>query len=202
MVEAIVLAAGFSHRMGAQNKLLLSFREQPMLRCVLEELIGTSIQRIIVVTGFEHEKIVTILPPSEKITVAYNPNYHRGQITSVQFGIQSLSNDATGFMICLSDMPFLTSDHYEEVIRVFDHNLPVLTYPIIAPNNGKRPGNPVLFHRQFIPDFLALTDVETGKIIMQQYPQHVFKMMTTHPHYFIDIDTPEDYQEYANRLLV
>ncbi|NJL73943.1 MAG: nucleotidyltransferase family protein [Saprospiraceae bacterium] len=202
MIEAIVLAAGFSHRMGAQNKLLLSFRDQPMLRCVLEELIDTSIQRIIVVTGFEHEKIVTIPPPSEKITVVYNPNYQRGQITSVQFGIQSLSDDATGFMICLSDMPFLTSDHYEEVIRVFDHNLPVLTYPIIVPNSGKRPGNPVLFHRQFIPDFLALTDAENGKIIMQRSSATCFSMMTIHPHYFIDIDTPEDYQEYGNRFWV
>ena len=56
MLSAVVLAAGMSTRMG-QNKLLLNFREKPLIVHAVGTLLASEIDEVIVVLGHETEKM-------------------------------------------------------------------------------------------------------------------------------------------------
>ena len=197
MMTAIVLAAGLSNRMGTKNKLLLPYRGKPMLGHTLENLLLTTVENIVVVVGFEHAEVEKTIPIHPKIKIIYNPEYASGQVASVQRGVLALSEYSTGFMICLSDMPFLQQSDYQDLIFTFYDKITSLHYPIIIPHDGSRPGNPAIFHTYFRDAFLRFA--QAGKEVIQQNSQYLYKMTTTNPNYFIDIDTPEEYQKYCKK---
>jgi len=43
MISAIILAAGESKRMGEQNKLLLPFRGQTLIECILDTVLSSNV---------------------------------------------------------------------------------------------------------------------------------------------------------------
>ena len=57
MTTAIVLAAGSSIRMGLENKLTLPYSSSTILETVIDQLLASDIDEIIVVLGHEKEKI-------------------------------------------------------------------------------------------------------------------------------------------------
>ena len=51
MVTAIVLAAGLSKRMGNKNKLLLPYKNKTVIETVVENIIASGIEEVIVVVS-------------------------------------------------------------------------------------------------------------------------------------------------------
>ena len=60
-IAAVVLAAGFSHRFGADNKLLAMIDGQPMLTHVLDCVASLSLARKIVVVRRDDGAVVDLL---------------------------------------------------------------------------------------------------------------------------------------------
>jgi len=85
---AIVLAAGFSSRMGA-FKPLLPFGERTVVAHVVANLRAAGLQRIHVVTGFEAENLAPELNRLG-VTRAHNPDFAKGMFSSVRAGVASL----------------------------------------------------------------------------------------------------------------
>ena len=56
-ISATILAAGASKRMGKQNKLLMPINNMSVIRLVCKTVLATRIDSIIVVTGYEHQKV-------------------------------------------------------------------------------------------------------------------------------------------------
>ena len=76
-IAAVVLAAGRSSRMGAENKLLQPVHGKPMLTHVLDALDASKAGRIVVVTGHEREAVEALLEGRHVETV-HNPDYAEG----------------------------------------------------------------------------------------------------------------------------
>lgn len=87
-VTAILLAAGFSRRMGDRNKLLLTVRGVPMIRHMVTIYSAVATGPVLVVTGHQAEEIETVLAGSPAKTV-HNPDYALGQSTSVTCGLRA-----------------------------------------------------------------------------------------------------------------
>ena len=82
-VEAILLSAGESSRMG-KPKALLDWFGEPLILAQTHSLIEGGADRVIVVTGAHHDEISTALTHEPNITIANNPNWSQGKTTSIK----------------------------------------------------------------------------------------------------------------------
>ena len=193
-ISAIVLAAGSSRRMGKTNKLLLPWKDKPLLRHVVDQILDIPVMEVIVVTGYQHATISSCLKGLQ-VRLVHNPQYHRGMTSSIQTGVRHAQPSATGYLICLSDMPLLTTEDY----RHFLSHLHVerLQPRIGIPSYRGQTGNPVYFSRFFRQSILQHFHPEGCKHIVRSHPQYVRQVEMPSESVLIDIDTTEDYDRWA-----
>lgn len=117
-VSAIVLAAGLSQRMGQQNKLLLKIGTQTLIEKVVETVLKSKIEEVIVVLGHEAIKIQRILR-GKKIKMIKNPLYQLGMTTSIQIGVQAASKESKAYIIVLGDLVHLEVTELNLLIETF-----------------------------------------------------------------------------------
>lgn len=103
---AIVLAAGLSKRFGTQNKLLIDWEGEVLIRRVVQTAVE-SVGQVVVVTGHEAESIETVLAVLP-VQVVRNERYPEGMGTSIAAGIRAVPL-GSGFLIVPGDMPRLTA---------------------------------------------------------------------------------------------
>lgn len=192
-ISAIFSAAGSSTRMGKANKLLLHFGNATLIEHTFKQLKKSTIDEIVVVTGFDNDQIKKTLS-KEKVIFKYNPNHITGLTSSIQTGIKSLSNECDGYMITLSDMPYLTKDDYNMVLKTFRSFYkedPI----IVVPQINERMGNPVIFSKEFKDEVLKHQKPEGCKDIILKNDKFVKKISLNNSNAFKDIDRPEDYKK-------
>ena len=199
MIEAIVLAAGLSSRMGEQNKLMLPFQGKSILQHAIDVLLTAKIDPVTVVTGHEQEKIHSLLA-NRKVSFVHNKRYQEGQLTSIQKGLSQLSPSCTAFFICLSDMPLLTAVDYDALIDTY--NTTGISEPIVVPHNSERAGNPKLFDIHYKKEILSLDTLkhQGAKGILKRYVDNLVYYSTNNLGFFLDVDTPSAYQELLDSL--
>lgn len=189
-VSAIVLAAGLSSRMGAENKLLLPVDGKPMVRVVVERLLEAGVEEVLVVTGYEVERIQEALS-SLPVKMIFNPNYRRGMTSSIQTGVAAASG--LGYMICPGDMPFLQSADYRQMRAFFGEKHREDAACICAPvYQGKR-GHPVVFAAHYREEILQHKEPEGCKGIVGAHHDHLYTLPFSTSSILRDMDTPEDY---------
>ena len=191
MISAIILAAGESRRMGVQNKLLLQIDSEVLIRKFVKSVSNSLVDAVLVVVGFEAEKIKAVLH-DQAVKFVENPSYEEGMTTSIQSGVKASSNESTGLMICLADMPFAETSDLNLLIQAFNDYRNTESSLIIVPVfQGKR-GNPVLFSEVF-RDKILTHKGEGCREIVRQFPHYVKEVSMENDNLLRDIDTPEDY---------
>ncbi|MDX2250326.1 MAG: nucleotidyltransferase family protein [Bacteroidia bacterium] len=192
MISAILLAAGMSRRMGAENKLLLPFRGKPLVAHIIEEILASQPGEIIVVTGHEAEEINFLLK-DKPVKIVYNEKYSEGMTTSIQAGVRNANETSEGYMICLSDQPLITAAEYRLIVDAFLREKRTDEKTIQVPIfEGKR-GNPVIFSFVYRAIILEHKRMEGCREIISGNPSHVHYLSVENSHILTDIDTPEDY---------
>lgn len=191
-ISAIVLAAGESRRMGSQNKLLLPFENKPLITHVVDTILQAEVDEVIVVVGHEAVRIRHALE-GYGITCAHNPDYPAGMTTSIRVGVEVASADASGFMICLSDLPLITSAELNHLIAAFREANEQNDCHIIRPIYKDTPGNPVLFPASYRTDIIANQEMTGCKNLIRQNQNLVLDLEMPTDHVLRDIDTPDTY---------
>ena len=191
MISAIILAAGESRRMGAQNKLLLQIGSEVLIRKFVESVCASAADAVLVVLGHEAEKIKAVL---QDLTVSFvnNTCFEEGMTTSIQSGVKAASTESTGLMICLADLPFAETSDFNRLIQAFTDFRRTESSLIIVPVFQGQRGNPVLFSAEFRDKILAHKG-EGCREIVRQYPQSVREVCMENDNLLRDIDTPVDY---------
>ncbi len=187
MISAIVLAAGTSSRMGTKNKLLLPFKDSIFIEHVMNELLQSKVNEVVVVLGHEKDKIKQLFTQKE-IIFTVNENYNSGMTSSIQTGVKATSKKTDGYLICLSDMPFLTTKDYNKILAAISGNK-----EIILPFYKNQKGNPVYFSKGFKDDILNHNEPDGCKNIVQNNKNALVKVPFKHTHILEDIDTEEAY---------
>src|SRR5258708_16746411 len=85
MLSAIVLAAGSSRRMENKNKLLLPYKGKTVLAHTIGNILSAGIGEVIVVTGFEAEKVQENIRHLS-VRFVHNPQHKTGMTGSIQPG--------------------------------------------------------------------------------------------------------------------
>jgi molybdenum cofactor cytidylyltransferase len=137
---AVVLAAGRSTRMGAQNKLLLEIEPGvAIVRRVVERARKSGAGPVYVVTGHEAQKVRQALAGLDCIFV-HNPDFADGLSASVRAGFNAaVKAGADGVIVFLGDMPFVPEPAIAAVRDAASAN----PGRIVQAVTGGRPAHPV-----------------------------------------------------------
>lgn len=187
MISAIVLAAGLSSRMG-QFKPLLPYGKCAVIEQIVTVLIKSSVEDVIVVTGFKHQAIETQLK-NWPVTLVYNPMYATGaMLTSLQVGLKAANTESTGILLTLGDQPAIKREVVEKVIDAFHKN----EESIIIPSYRRRRGHPLLIPRTYWSDVHSLRDGQTLRDFLGSI-NDIFHVEVYTSSILRDMDTINDY---------
>lgn len=202
-VSAIVLTAGLSSRMKGKQKLFLPYRNKSILEHVISELLKSQATEVIVVSSpLTHEKIKTLptacLSADRGITLVTNPDHEQGMTTTIQKGVQAADQNKDGFMICLGDMPRITTEEYDQLMSDFSNANEKDEKAIVLPFYKKQIGNPVILSSHYRTKILSHQEMEGCRGIVQANLSHLVKVEMSNDHVLVDVDTPRDYEELSN----
>jgi len=117
MISAIVLAAGQSKRMGGENKLTKKIQGVPLIKHSVKNILAASIDELIIVLGYQKEIIEKLIDKNKKIKFVFNKDFENGMASSIKTGLNNLSEKTEAFFICLGDMPMVSHDIYNQLIK-------------------------------------------------------------------------------------
>lgn len=195
-VSAVLLAAGESRRMGQRNKLRLSVEGLPLLARTVETLLASRLRDIVVVLGHEAEGLRPMLDRLP-VTVAYNPRYREGHMTSVYKGMEALSRPCDGVMVCLSDQPLLAPQDIDMLIDAFAG---LGRGAVLVPFYRGARGNPVILAHEHCQAILKGDRKGGFKRFIDDNPGLVTAVEMASDHVVFDLDTPQDYEALLARL--
>lgn len=191
MVSAVVLAAGLSTRMG-RNKLLLNFKDKPLIARLVDTLLASKIDEVIVVLGHEIEKVRAELQ-GKPIRLVHNPDYREGLSTSVRTGVDAVSPDADGIMICLADQPLLEPADVNQIVAAFADAKKVNKSIVVPFFKGER-GNPVILDASLRVAILGIVGDVGCKGVIKRYPEKVYALEMQNDHVVRDVDDVKAYE--------
>jgi molybdenum cofactor cytidylyltransferase len=186
-IAAVVLAAGRSTRMGAQNKLLADIAGTPMVRRVVDAVLGSKARPVLVVTGHQAAAVAAALAGLD-VTLVANPDYATGLASSLKAGIRAVPEESAGALILLGDMPRIAPGHLDRLAEAFA----AAPENIVVPTHVGRQGNPVLWPRRHFPALMHLDGDAGAKLLIAAYRGVVRKVDVGTDAIFADADTPEE----------
>jgi molybdenum cofactor cytidylyltransferase len=189
MIGAVILAAGQSRRMG-RNKMLLPFGASTALETIVTEVVACpAVVDVVVVTGHESDRIVTLLA-SYPVRCVFNPAYARAEmLVSLQVGLRALAAGAQAALVVPGDHPRLQRDVIQ---RVIDARQPGA---LVVPSYQMKRGHPILIDRAWWDDLLALPDSATLRDFIRAHEDHVRYVVVDTDSVVKDMDTPVEYHD-------
>ena len=185
---AILLAAGTSTRMGAENKLLLPYRNVPIIRYMVNTYRAATGHTVCVITGHEAEQIEFALEGTDAITI-FNAGYENGQQSAVKLGLQA-ADDADALFIGLGDQPLITVKDLHFLMSAHHESGGT---KISVPIQGEARGNPIIIPPNLREKVLKDPKGPGCKKFTRTRLEHVHHITTTRVSFFADIDTPQAY---------
>ena len=190
MINAIVLAAGESKRMG-KPKPLLRFEDKTFLEQIISVLRRSLMDRITVVLGAKAQTIKRSIDLSGT-DVVINRDYRKGQLSSLIVGLENAPPETEAILVCLVDNPFITTTIVNRIISTFRET----KGPIVVPVFNKKRGHPVLFAKSLFKELVNAPAEEGARYVVYSNEDKVVELETPESSVLVGIDTPEDYRLY------
>jgi molybdenum cofactor cytidylyltransferase len=188
-VGAIVLAAGGSRRFGSPKQ-LLPWKGKTLLEHVVDRVLDSSVDQVLVVLGHEAESIGALVRDRRVVTVV-NKDWERGQSGSVWAGLQALPEGCEACLFVLADQPHVTPELIDSILARYRRTLA----PIVIPVHRGQRGNPVLFARTLFPELLEMQGDQGGRQVIERHDNEVEMVEVRDPTLFLDIDTVDEYED-------
>lgn len=188
----LILAAGYSSRMGA-FKPLLPIGDMTAVQHISSAMKRSGISRIIGVTGFQRE-LLRPLFVSEGIREAYNPDFDRGMFSSVKAGLRAAVSDgapAPGFFLWPVDCPLVPPEVLEQILIKHKEVPGAFIVPCFR---GKK-GHPLFIPAEFAGEILAYEGEGGLKAVTGRHEDRLIRLETGTEAVVLDMDTPEGYEE-------
>jgi molybdenum cofactor cytidylyltransferase len=189
MIWAIVLAAGESRRMG-QRKLLLPFGRSTIIETVVQSLMKSSLDGILVVLGHRWQGILGKLK-NYAVETTVNPDYKNGMLSSVQWGFRKLPRDAEAALVFLGDQPGISAQTIDLVIGAFRAGNKGLVFPTHKDSGG----HPLLVDMKYCREIQSLDPAVGLRGLHSLHPDDILRVEVRDTSVLQDIDNPGDYRK-------
>jgi molybdenum cofactor cytidylyltransferase len=189
-LPAIILAAGASRRMGSP-KALLQIEGTTFLRHIADTLGSAGVDEIVVVLGAESDRIRKSMEWFRG-TVAVNPRWEDGQLSSLVAGIDALKKGRSrGAMICPVDHPLITKKLLLDLITAFGTS----KKKIVVPALGGRRGHPVIFDASLFDELRRAPADPGARAVIHSHAEDLAEIPTLERGALVDIATMQDYEK-------
>jgi molybdenum cofactor cytidylyltransferase len=186
-IQAILLAAGESRRMGYPKPLLRVGAESFIARTSALALGVAS--RLVIVLGAHADRIRPAVPHDSRITVVENPNYARGQLSSLKVGLaEAIAGGADAVIVHLADHPMVASATFRALVDDYDRT----AKPIVVARYRRRRGHPVIFASALFVELMAAPEDLGARTVVNADPARVVYVDVDDPGVVLDLDTPAD----------
>jgi molybdenum cofactor cytidylyltransferase len=189
MIWAMILAAGESRRMG-EAKLLLPFRGKTIIETIIESVIRSKVDKILVVLGSDKEKIEEKIK-NFPLEFAFNPDYRSGMLSSIQRGFKALPKDAQAVLIILGDQPSVSSKVINKIIAAYKKTGKGIVLPVYK----KERGHPVLIDTKYRQEVAKLSPKIGLRKLVYNRPDNILEVKVETSSVLRDIDDAEDYRK-------
>lgn len=187
-VTALILAAGYSSRMGDFKPLMKLGPEsasEHAVRCFLR----AGIQDVRVVTGHRAEEVAKAVEPLGA-NVVFNPCFDDGMFSSVQAGVRTLDSRVGAFFLLPVDHALVRPFTVTKMLAA-RHSCPGgIVYPVFR---GRR-GHPPLVSYRFREEILAGSYQGGLRVLLECHEEDSFEVAVPDEGVLLDMDTREDYQ--------
>ena len=194
-IAFLILAAGESSRMGA-IKQLLPLNNTTLLENSLKVAKSSKAVQVCCVLGANLEMIKNQLT-IENIEFIINSNYENGLGSSIACGVKFIEKEIQNIdkiLIMLGDQPEVDSKILNSIIDLSLKN----PHKIVATSYQENLGVPAIFPKTYFLELKKLNKDFGAKKIIRKFSSDVISFNTSKS--LVDIDTPEDYQNYLKSL--
>jgi len=184
----ILLAAGKSQRFGS-NKLLHPIVNNTPMLLVAAQTLATALPGSITVIRQE------LIPYTDQLLqlglhVVVNEHADRGMGSSIACGVRA-SQDATGWLIALADMPYIKTDTFALLADKLGCGAGIVA-PVIESGGELRRGHPVGFNQRYKNELLALDDDVGARHVIAKHQDELELVRTEDAGVTVDIDQAID----------
>lgn len=191
---ALILAAGFSSRMG-EVKALLPLGSSTLLEQALYRFRAAGIDDVRVVVGHKADEIAPILS-GMGLRMLINPDYQRGMLSSILTGVQSLEPDVEAFFVLPVDIPLVKPATIERLFEVFRDQRPAIAYPRLE---GLR-GHPPLVSVGCLTEQPPWDYAGGLKAFLERFEADALDVDVIDEGILMDCDTPADHRRLQARF--
>ena len=189
-VEAILLAAGESSRMG-EPKPLLPWFGKTLVEAQIESLFEGGAEKVIVVTGGWVDEVERAIPDSHFVTKIHNPQYQEGKTTSIKAGVGMVSDDCSAILLLAVDQP-RPSWVVRRIVDSHIANNAIVTSPRFEGHGG----HPLAFHSNLLPELSSISEEREGvREVMKRHEHEMNGVPFGSRVVRLDLNTPEDYEK-------
>lgn len=195
MLSSIVLAAGFSTRMG-RPKALLNWGGEPLIAYHVRQLRDAGADEVIIVLGHRGDEIQRGMRGlGLDCRVMLNPRYHVGRASSLRLGAKAVSRDADAIIVASIDQP-----RPAEFLRTLTAARRPGSAGVRPVHNGHH-GHPVILAGSLREELMAVTE-ETGglRAVVRAHANELDEVTEPDDLLGLDINTPDDYQAALRRF--
>ena len=187
-----ILSGGQSRRMGSP-KALLPYQGKTFLEHLLEVTQHPRVRVTSIVLGAHAEEIGQLLS-GHPVNVVVNAEWRKGQLSSIQAAIRSLSVDSTeGLILCPVDHPIISEALVGQLIEAFDKTGKAIALPTF---HGRR-GHPVIFRSSLYDELLAASPEVGARQVVWAHTDDIIEISTEEEGVILNINDPEALKKLA-----
>ena len=188
-VEAILLAAGESSRMG-KPKALLGWFGEPLVNAQIGSLIRGGIDMVIVVTGAHHEEISRSAQSEPNTVIVNNGEWALGKTTSIKAGLSKLSPNCETIVLLAVDQPRPSW----VIERALNSHLASGKW-VTSPRFSGHGGHPLFFDASLLQELCNISEEREGvREVMKRYDEEMNRVYFDNSIVRFDLNTPDDYE--------
>ena len=186
MIGGVILAAGYSSRMG-EFKPLLPVAGVPALRRCVETLAAAGAE-VAAVTGHRREELSPLLRSCGAAEVV-NPDYAEGMFTSVLAGVRHFAEKgAEGLLLLPCDCAAVPKEAVRQLIACAGDK-----GEYALPTYGGKNGHPLFIPRRYFDEILHFSGPGGLKGARNLHEDSLIRLDMPWEGTVLDMDTPEDY---------
>lgn len=191
ILAALILAAGYSARMG-RFKALLPMDGETVIARVVHLFRQAGIERIAVVTGFKADSLGPVLRDLG-VDIIPNPRFELGMYSSVQAGVAALPAEVEACFVLPVDIPLVRPTTIAAVADRYREERAPITYPRFA---GER-GHPPLISRYLFAEIIEGKGDGGLRALLTNHQGAASDVNVIDEGIVLDMDTPDDYEQLA-----
>lgn len=185
---ALILAAGYSSRMGEFKPLLDLAGERVISRSV-SVFRDAGLKDVYVVVGHRGPELAAFLEALQ-VRIVWNEGYDRGMYSSVLVGLAAMAKEKDGFFLLPADIPLVRS----QTIHTLLHKQTQTGYSVIYPRFEGQRGHPPLITRKCYDRILSQDFSGNLREVLQYFDQEACDVDCSDEGILLDMDTPQDYR--------